>query len=122
MAKYCILLALLVTVAYGLDYYPNKYDNFDVDRVIRNNRILNSYIRCLLDEGYCTPEAREIKDMLADVLQTTCSKCTPKQRMNVKKIVNHITTRKPKEWARLSAKYDPEGQYQKHIDKWMNMN
>ena len=44
--------------------YTTKYDNIDIDAVIRNERLLNSYVGCLLDRGACTPDAAELKSTL----------------------------------------------------------
>jgi len=41
--------------------YTGKYDDVDVDKILQNNRVLNNYIRCLLDEGPCTAEGRELR-------------------------------------------------------------
>lgn len=56
-----VLVALLVCSALAEDKYTNKFDNFDIDKVLSNHRILTSYIKCLLDEGTCTNEGRELK-------------------------------------------------------------
>lgn len=41
--------------------YTNKYDNVNVDQILSNNRVLSNYIKCMMDEGPCTPEGRELK-------------------------------------------------------------
>jgi hypothetical protein len=41
--------------------YTTKYDNVDVESILSNNRILTSYIKCMLEEGPCTPDGRELK-------------------------------------------------------------
>lgn len=58
-----LLVASLVycTLTEEIKSYTNKFDNFDIDSVLNNNRILTSYIKCLLDEGNCTNEGRELK-------------------------------------------------------------
>lgn len=38
-----------------------KLDNVDVDAVLKNDRILTNYIKCLLEKGPCTQEGRELK-------------------------------------------------------------
>lgn len=58
---FCALIASLVYCTLADDRYTSKFDNFDVDKVLNNNRILTSYIKCLLDEGNCTNEGRELK-------------------------------------------------------------
>jgi hypothetical protein len=67
--KLLIVLLFLVSVALALPQQPangnrrytDKYDHVDVDSILRNERILNSYIKCMLDQGPCTAEGRELK-------------------------------------------------------------
>lgn len=46
------------------DKYPSKYDNFDVDQLLNQERLLNHYIKCLEDKGPCTPDGKMLKGML----------------------------------------------------------
>lgn len=48
---------------------------------------------------------------MPDAIRTDCKKCTPQQKANTKKIINHIKTKKPNEWKQLTNKYDPTGEY-----------
>lgn len=41
--------------------YTSRFDNVDVDKILANDRILNNYIKCLLEKGPCTQEGRELK-------------------------------------------------------------
>jgi len=43
------------------EVYSSKFDNFDIDKVLQSERLLNNYHRCLLDEGPCTPAGSELK-------------------------------------------------------------
>jgi hypothetical protein len=56
-----LLLSVTLTAAEKPKAYTTKYDNVDVDSILSNTRILTSYIKCMLDEGPCTPDARELK-------------------------------------------------------------
>lgn len=58
---FLITLALLITLATAAEKYPEKYDNVDVDTILGNNRVLTNYIRCMMDEGPCTAEGRELR-------------------------------------------------------------
>lgn len=65
MAHLNLFVVLIASLIYftsaAEEKYTTKFDNFDVDKVLNNNRILTSYIKCLLDEGNCTNEGRELK-------------------------------------------------------------
>lgn len=41
--------------------YTTRFDNVNVDQILHNDRILGSYIKCLLEKGPCTQEGRELK-------------------------------------------------------------
>lgn len=56
-----ILLISLVTLAVADEKYTRKYDDVNVDKILQNNRVLTNYIRCLMDEGPCTAEGRELR-------------------------------------------------------------
>lgn len=43
------------------DMYTNQYDNFDVEELLKQERLLNHYIRCLEDKGPCTPDGKILK-------------------------------------------------------------
>lgn len=60
--------------------YTNKYNNFDVDSVLNNTKILKSYVKCVLNEGPCTNEGRELAKIVPDAIKTECAKCDEKQK------------------------------------------
>lgn len=53
-----ILLCLLIQ--YGTAY-ESKYDSIDLDEMLANDRLRINYVKCLLNEGPCTPDAQELK-------------------------------------------------------------
>lgn len=55
------VVSLSLVVVLGDKQYPTKYDGLDVDKILSNDRILTSYIKCILGEGSCTTEGRELK-------------------------------------------------------------
>lgn len=64
--KFIITLVVLSVCAVALarpdgEKYTTKYDNFDVDSVINNRRLLENYVNCILDKGKCTKEGAELK-------------------------------------------------------------
>lgn len=62
MKAYCVIFALMAMVA--ADFYNSKYDSFDVQPLLENDRILLSYTKCFLDQGPCTPDAKDFKSKL----------------------------------------------------------
>lgn len=41
--------------------YETKYDNIDLDEILKNDRLRKNYIKCLVNNGPCTPDAQELK-------------------------------------------------------------
>lgn len=41
--------------------YTTKYDNIDLENVVKNERLLKTYVDCLLEKGRCTPDGLELK-------------------------------------------------------------
>ncbi|XP_046398655.1 ejaculatory bulb-specific protein 3-like [Ischnura elegans] len=116
-----LLVSCLVAVAYaGRIYrdtkYTTKYDNVNVDEILRSDRLVKNYFDCLMDKGPCTPEGSELKKSIPDALQTECSKCTEKQKEKAHKVIRHLIENKPDMWSQLEAKWDPTGEYRKKYD------
>nr|WGJ79150.1 chemosensory protein 11 [Conopomorpha sinensis] len=118
--KVLIVLACLAVSAFAADKYNAKYDNFDVETLISNERLLKSYINCFLDKGRCTPEGSDFKKALPEAVETTCSKCTDKQKNNIRKVIKAIQQRHPKQWDELVKKNDPSGKYISNFEKFLN--
>ncbi|XP_075167377.1 ejaculatory bulb-specific protein 3-like [Haematobia irritans] len=106
-----VISTFMVIAVLADEKYTTKYDNVDVDEILKSERLFKNYYNCLIDLGSCTPDARELKATLPDALQTECSKCTEKQKANADKVVRYIIDNKPEEWKALQDKYDPEKIY-----------
>uniref|UniRef100_A0A1B0BW36 Uncharacterized protein n=1 Tax=Glossina palpalis gambiensis TaxID=67801 RepID=A0A1B0BW36_9MUSC len=114
--KYLTIVAIIATLSVAVvmgaeEKYTTKFDDVDVDEVLKSERLFKNYYNCLIDEGKCTPDARELKKSLPDALQTECSKCSEKQKKTSEKVIKHLMDHKPEEWKVLQAKYDPDGIY-----------
>ncbi|XP_034480060.1 ejaculatory bulb-specific protein 3 [Drosophila innubila] len=106
-----VLIALAIVFVAAEEKYTTKYDNIDVDEILKSDRLFNNYFKCLVDTGKCSPEGRELKKSLPDALKTECSKCSEKQKANTDKVIRFIIDNKPAEWKELQAIYDPEETY-----------
>lgn len=57
-----VALFLVVFVAVAAeDKYTTKYDDVDLDNVLRNDRLFKNYFNCVMDKGPCTPDGAELK-------------------------------------------------------------
>ncbi|XP_063918541.1 ejaculatory bulb-specific protein 3-like [Zophobas morio] len=91
--------------------YTTKYDDVDLDEIIKSDRLLKNYVNCLLEKGKCTPDGAELKRIIPDALQTDCSKCSETQKNGSKKLIHHLYDNKREWWNELEAKYDKDGIY-----------
>lgn len=59
---FCVLFFAAMALARpNDDHYTDRYDNVDLDEILSNKRLLLPYIKCMLDQGKCTPDAKELK-------------------------------------------------------------
>ncbi|XP_058790047.1 transcriptional adapter 2B [Phymastichus coffea] len=105
------LLLCLVAACAAEQKYTDRFDHIDVDNVLRNERLLKPYLNCLLHDQTCTADARTLKALLPDALTTNCEKCTEKQRVNARKVITHLSSKKPDVWNQVLAKFDPQNVY-----------
>ncbi|XP_061396822.1 ejaculatory bulb-specific protein 3-like [Musca vetustissima] len=106
-----IVAAYMIVATTAQGTYTTKYDNVNIDEILKSDRLLNNYFKCLMDKGSCTPEAQELKRAVPDALQTECSKCSEKQKQAIHKVANFLIDNKPEQWKQLQAKYDPNNVY-----------
>lgn len=102
-----VLIAIIVTlavVAARPETYTSRFDNVDVDRILNTKRLFDSYFKCLMDQGKCTPDGKELKKLLPDALRTNCEKCTEKQRDGTDRVLRFIVKNKPEEWNLVSGR------------------
>ncbi|XP_044732453.1 ejaculatory bulb-specific protein 3-like [Chrysoperla carnea] len=97
--------------------YSTKYDNIDLESILTNDRLLDSYITCVEGTGKCTAEGEELKKYFKDGIETCCAKCSEKQKEGSQKVINHLEKNKPEKLAVLKAKFDPTGEYEKVCKK-----
>jgi hypothetical protein len=38
-----------------------RWDYMNVDEILSSDRLVNNYVKCLLDKGPCTPDGAELK-------------------------------------------------------------
>ncbi|KAJ8928810.1 hypothetical protein NQ314_018576 [Rhamnusium bicolor] len=114
--KACLVFVVVVIAlvwARPDEKYTTKYDNVDLDEIIKSDRLLKNYVNCLLEKGNCTPDGTELKKVLPDALHTECSKCSETQKNGSKKIIRFLIDNKAEWYKELEAKYDKEGSYKK---------
>lgn len=56
-----LFLFVAFTVLAVTNSYETKYDGIDLDEILKSERLLNNYVKCLMTEGPCTPDGYELK-------------------------------------------------------------
>ncbi|XP_050681478.1 allergen Tha p 1-like [Leptidea sinapis] len=105
------LLALFVFAAARPDVYTDKYDNVDLDEILENKRLFTPYVKCILDQGKCSPDGKELKSHIQEALEENCGKCTDKQKTGTRRVIGHLINHEEEYWNQLKAKYDPKSKY-----------
>ncbi|KAI8420213.1 hypothetical protein MSG28_008758 [Choristoneura fumiferana] len=119
-----VLMVLSVVAAVALarpdgNHYDTKYDEFDVETLVSNQRLLKSYTQCLLGKGSCTAEGSSFKKILPEAIETTCGKCTSKQRNIIRTVIKAVQEQLPKEWNELVQLYDAEEKHKESLIKFL---
>ncbi|XP_034835692.1 allergen Tha p 1-like [Maniola hyperantus] len=117
-----VVLATLVATALAIpaDTYNPKYDSFNVQELKENPRLLSNFGKCFIDKAPCTAEGSAFKKIVPEAVQTSCGKCTPKQRELVRVIIRAFQKDLPEIWAELVKKHDPNGQYKESFNNFLN--
>lgn len=117
--KSTLIFFLVVASAFAVEYYTSKYDDIDIDGILHNERLFNSYLNCLLDKGKCTEEGRVLKEVIPDALLHACARCSPKQRPSIEKVIRFLVKEHRDAFKQLTAKYDPNGTYQQNYAHYL---
>ncbi|XP_034835697.1 allergen Tha p 1-like [Maniola hyperantus] len=119
--KSFILLVGLAVISFSVaEEYTDRYDDINIDEILQNKRLLASYMKCVLGQGRCTPEGKEIRVNLQDGMQTGCSKCTKTQKIKARKVVNHLRNHEHQFWEDLKKKFDPENKFKPTYEAFLD--
>nr|XP_023021664.1 ejaculatory bulb-specific protein 3-like isoform X3 [Leptinotarsa decemlineata] len=92
IATFCLITAISSAIP-EKTRYTTKYDNVNLEEIIKNDRLLKNYVDCLLDKGKCTPDGLELKKNMPDAIETDCSKCSEKQKEGINTILQETIRR-----------------------------
>nr|QGH51245.1 putative chemosensory protein 2 [Conopomorpha sinensis]WGJ79143.1 chemosensory protein 4 [Conopomorpha sinensis] len=111
--KFVFACMVLVAVAHARpeQKYTDRYDNVDVPQILSNQRLLVPYLKCVLEQGRCSPDGKELRSHIREALENNCGKCTDKQRESTRLVIGHLINKEPAYWNQLVNKYDPSRKY-----------
>nr|AVI04881.1 putative chemosensory protein 11 [Anthonomus grandis] len=107
--KLFLVIVMVQIVLLAAQKNTSGSDNLDIDQILSDKRVVESYIKCVLDEGPCSPQIRELRKIFIEAIETSCVKCTEAQKRFVKKGANFMKANQPKEWSKIVKKYNIEG-------------
>nr|QRF70960.1 chemosensory protein [Semiothisa cinerearia] len=99
--------------------YDSRYDYLDVDAIFTNKRLVRNYVDCLINSNRCTPEGKALKRLLPEALRTKCIRCTERQKRTAVKIIKRLKYEYPDEWAKLSQRWDPTGDFTRYFEEFL---
>ncbi|CAH2089582.1 unnamed protein product [Euphydryas editha] len=103
----CALTVVVSCKAQEYQQFVNRYDNFNPDSIIQNERILLAYYKCVMEKGPCTKDGKNFKRALPETLTTACGRCSVKQKAVVRKLLLGIRAKSEPRFLELLDKYDP---------------
>nr|AWT22252.1 chemosensory protein 2 [Mythimna separata] len=121
MKSYTVVLVLSVAVMALARpeeaKYTDRYDNVNLDEVLSNRRLLVPYVKCILDQGKCAPDGKELKEHIKEALENECAKCTETQKSGTRRVIGHLINHEDAYWRELTAKYDPQRKFSAKYEK-----
>ncbi|CAK1552536.1 unnamed protein product [Leptosia nina] len=113
MLLFLVSFLVMSTTVFG---YDEKFNKIDVDKILADDNLLMAYLNCFLDKGPCDKEyAQDFRDILPEVIATTCGKCSDIQKDKVRKLINSLINTKPDLAMELKTKFDPEGKQEEKL-------
>nr|QNL14941.1 chemosensory protein 4 [Aulacocentrum confusum] len=100
-----ILVIVGLSAIVAQELYSDKYDHINVDEILANSRLRESYLQCYLRSGPCvTADAKFFRDTFAEAVLTQCVKCTARQTEIFNKITDWYTKNEPEKYNMVIAK------------------
>nr|XP_014288837.1 putative odorant-binding protein A10 isoform X2 [Halyomorpha halys] len=121
-AALAILLSATLTPSFGddqEDIYKKIFDDVDIDGILNNDRILDTYLRCFFNSGPCSNLADTIRGKIPEVFSTVCGLCTEKQKGLFKHSLDIFIPKRPDDWKHILEIYDPDGSYWPKIKEFL---
>lgn len=97
----CLMIGLAAIEAAGSSEkpidsgYETKYDNIDLDELLSNDRLRKGYIKCLANEGPCTPDGQELKsNVQTKLIDLIRWRLQPHHLVSLNDFLDRLTTRR----------------------------
>nr|WJJ70373.1 venom protein U-MPTX.7-21 [Megalopyge opercularis] len=118
--KSTIIACTFMGIVWATYAYDEVFEKFNVDELVENPKLLQNYANCFLGKGACTQEAKKIKEIIPDALNTDCKKCTENEQVKIKKTMKAYKTKLPSTYEEMVNHFDPKGEHKEAIEKYVN--
>jgi hypothetical protein len=101
--KTTIILALVGAILVSCVTASNMLDRVNVDNYLKNPKLIEYHIRCLVYDGPCDKIGQEIKRLLP-MVGRQCRGCTEDQKAKLGKIIGFWQKNYPQAWSDMLKK------------------
>ncbi|CAG9860080.1 unnamed protein product [Phyllotreta striolata] len=108
-----LILCILISVVAAEKLYTTRYDNIDLDKILKNTRLLNVYIGCLMSKAraVCNNEGTYLKAKLPEAIDNDCKLCTDRQKIGAFKAIDYLISNHAAIWREIQEKFDPDDEF-----------
>ncbi|XP_024882202.1 ejaculatory bulb-specific protein 3-like [Temnothorax curvispinosus] len=99
-----IAMNVLMCVLAEEETYPQKYAEFDVQGMLRNDDSREEHIKCYMQTGPCTEEQRLMSEMFGEAIQTDCKKCADGHKAILMQVRDYWLQNQPEMWQKIVVK------------------
>ncbi|XP_077273159.1 ejaculatory bulb-specific protein 3-like [Temnothorax americanus] len=99
-----IAMNVLMCVLAEEETYPQKYAEFDVQGMLRNDYSREEHIKCYMQIGPCTEEQRLMSEMFGEAIQTDCKKCADGHKAILMQVRDYWLNNQPEMWQQIVVK------------------
>nr|UDM59707.1 putative chemosensory protein 14 [Corcyra cephalonica] len=108
--KCIIILLMLAFVAISnARMYSSRHDNMDIETLVRNPGYMKTSVGCYLDRNMCGKTTATLKKAIPEIVQTACAKCTPTQKHILRRYIEELKKKLPRDYQSFRHKFDPNG-------------
>ncbi|KAK9891309.1 hypothetical protein WA026_013617 [Henosepilachna vigintioctopunctata] len=106
-----IVMAAISSVEPAPSKVSSRLKQVDIDTVLKSERLLNGYLKCLLENIKCTPEGTELRRVMPDLLAEECNECSEEQKEAGIRLVKYLAKEKKPDFKKLTDMYDSKRVY-----------
>ncbi|XP_012059698.1 PREDICTED: ejaculatory bulb-specific protein 3-like [Atta cephalotes] len=104
-SSYIVLIGIALMCVLAEELYSDRFDNTDFSSILQNDKLREEYYNCYMEKSPClTEDATFFQGIMSEIIQTSCKKCTEKQKEIFTAAKNWFTQNKPEQWEALVAK------------------